>query len=230
MYSESRTYRSQRFPQVRQSSQTCPLHTSDPCTLHGSTVNFLSVHTTDVMIQHLCTELLTPFTPAAPAPGRGEGERPRPRERGPAELPATKCREQEGKDGRREPRRQAGRQGGRQEAASGAALRAAPGAKAGGGALGGQRHGLLRSRSQPGQGPGGKSGGALRFLAPWPDFSPARSPSPQSRSPSRPPGHVKSRVMRLNPAPSRGAAGRARSQLGPCPGEPPRRPERPQLF
>lgn len=65
--------------------------------------------------------------------------------------------------------------------------------------------------------PGGKPGARL--------CCGRTSPSPpaplRSRSPSRPPGHVKSRVMRLNPAPRRGAAGRAGSQRGPCPGSPP---------
>lgn len=229
MYLESWRYCSPRFLQVRPSSQTRSPHTSHPCTLQGSTVHFFSVHTTHVMIQHLCTELLTPFTPAASALGRGREEgRPGPGERGPAALPAAT-----GNEGGTEGRRQGGRRP-PQGLPSGRRPVRRPSA--------GQRHGLLhtggpaplRGRSHPGKGPGGKSGGAARFLAPWPDFSPAarpqRSPSPRSRSPSRPPGHVKSRVMRLNPAPSRGAAGRAGSQLGPCPGEPPRRPERPQLF
>lgn len=83
-----------------------------------------------------------------------------------------------------------------------------------------------------GAAPRRKVRGRGRFLAPWPDFSPVarprRSPaSPRSPSPRWPRGHVKSRVMRLNPAPQPG--GQAASQQGPCPGSPPR-PEHPQLF
>lgn len=181
MYLESWRYCSPRFLQVRPSSQTRSPHTSHPCTLQGSTVHFFSVHTTHVMIQHLCTELLTPFTPAASALGRGREEgRPGPGERGPAALPAAT-----GNEG--------GTEGRRQEAASGAALRAAPGAEAGGGG------------PRPGSGTAYSTPAAPLHSAAAPTRGRAREESPGVRPASSPRGRTFLRLRGHSAPPPLGA-------------------------
>lgn len=96
-----------------------------------------------------------------------------------------------------------------------------PALAAGGKRAGGDGQGASRAALRAV--PGGKARGRT-LLRPHGRASASPPASLRSRSPSRPPGHVKSRVMRLNPAPRRGAAGRAGSQRGPCPGSPPAAP------